>query len=543
MPSKDHFDRQPTSNADPPSRRDWLWPIIPVLFFLAMRLPAVFQAAGGQDEEWYGVPGLIVSQTWLPKVPYSRAYEPDSLFWKSDELLFAMPPLSFYAQAPFFLFLPGNYGTARLASVTAGCVAIFVVYSLGISFFQDRRVAFCGSLFYSLSRLFFFPAMSARPDILCGMFGLLAVRCLLNAKSGFCTGDAMDLPDKGISEKRWLTLSGICVGLGGLTHPFAIVFAMQLAPWVALLPGAPIQRVTRLFVFSLGVSVAFALWLPLIAVRPDLFRRQFFANIMDPAGSGFLSRLLMPSAGFYNQIPQLIDRAHPLQFFLIATALLLAGGWLLLRYRSELGICWVLCVSSFYLLIALLGVHPIQGFWCYPSAFAWLCTAYVGFALFDRWIDRGNVGIDIVPRTSRRAFVSVLVVGLLLLLPGSGIRAVVTYWQTWRDPLYSSPLFVRQMLSDLPEDCQLTIGGEYSLDAFATGRKVILGCNTPGYFQSARFPSDYLILGRRDLENGLAKDYRLELVKTYGEKETLFANYAELHRIQARAKFSMQLEE
>ena len=75
--------------------RIWLGVII--LLFVCVRLPAVLHAPASQDEEWYGVPGLTVATEGIPRVPYCRAREEGSVFQGAEQVLFAQPPLSFYA--------------------------------------------------------------------------------------------------------------------------------------------------------------------------------------------------------------------------------------------------------------------------------------------------------------------------------------------------------------------------------------------------------------------------------------------------------------
>ena len=197
--------------------------LIVIVVFLGFRLPPVLRQAGGPDEEWYAIPGLTIAREGVPRVPYSRATETGSVFLGAERLLFAMPPLSFYAQAPFFLIMPPTYATARLASLAAGCVAILLVYAIGRTLWDDQATALWGAGIYSACRLLYFPAMIARPDMLCGTLGLAAVWAMCRWSRE--------------RRRRWLALAGVLLGLAGLSHPFAIVFALQLGIWAALASG------------------------------------------------------------------------------------------------------------------------------------------------------------------------------------------------------------------------------------------------------------------------------------------------------------------
>lgn len=478
-----------------------------VALFVIMRLPATLLAPGAQDEEWYGIPGLTVAEEGIPRVPYSRPDEPESLFFGADEMLFAEPPLSFYAQAPFFLCLPATYGTARLASFVSGCFSIVLVYLIGQSLFRDARISLMAAGLYSLSRLCFFPAMVARPDMLCGTLGLLALYLL-------CEWNRSPTP-------RRLLACGFCLGLAGLTHPFAIIFAMQLTVGVLLLRGNTRDRFKRLALFSLGVLASFSLWIPLIVQRPDLFRAQFIGNILRPAGPGLLSRFVFPFESFAHQIPPLVDRAHPIQFGMLAFALV-ASGWIAIRqWRSAIAACWLLAASSIYFLVACLDAHPIQGFWCYSAGLCWLLFAFIFFAGCD-WACTGS-------RRVRLVALGVVIV-VTAMLPGSGIRTIATYAIHGNDDLYSSPRFIRILLADLPPESTVTVGPEFALDAYGEGRHVLLACRHPDCFDSALHPTDFYIFGRRDFAENMPQAYRCEFVKAYGNRDNVFSNYAEVYR-------------
>lgn len=486
-----------------------VWMTIVVVVFIALRLPTALLSAGGQDEEWYGVPGMTIAREGIPRVPYARATDIGSVFVGADELLFAQPPLSFYAQAPFFLTLGGNYGTARLASFFAAIGSIVLTFAIAQVFFQDRRISILASMLYSCSRLCFFPAMAARPDMICGMFGLAAVWMLAVWSTSM--------------RRRWFLGAGVAVGLAALSHPFAIVFGIQSMVWTLLKSGRLKERVFRAVTFAFVVAGTFALWLPLIAMRPDLFRSQFVANILRPAGPGLISRLALPMDSLTHQMPQLFDRAHPIQFVMLAVGMI---GSLAIGYRNRdrsATAIGVLAITSVYLLTACLGDHPIQGFWCYSASLSWIGFAVVIAAIDSRWIMQREY--------SRLIRVLGIVALLSAMVPGSGGRAVATYANKFGDPVYSNPTFVNAVLRDLPADASLTIGPEFSLPVLAQRDNVILACRHPMYFDSAKHPTDFYLFGRRDFADGMVDAYECEFVRSYGHRENEFANYAELYRI------------
>ncbi len=482
--------------------------MVVVSFFILIRLPTTLLAPGGQDEEWYGIPGLTIATEGIPRVPYSRATEEGSVFLGADEMLFAQPPLSFYAQAPFFKVFAGDYGTARLASMAAAIASILLTYGIAQAFFQDRRISIVASALYSASRLCFFPAMVARPDMICGMLGLASVWCVAIGRHR--------------SRLRWFVGAGVAVGMAALSHPFAIVFGIQLAFWIAFGHASLAIRMQRFLAFALSTAMTFALWTPLIVMRPDLFRAQFIANILRPAGPGLLTRFAMPWESLSHQMPQLVDRAHPIQFAMMAIGMIaiVIVGWRT-RERATATLA-MLAWSSVYLLAACLGNHPIQGFWCYSGSLAWIAVAFTAIR-FDACCIQGRRGAKWIRVVTASAIAAMMV-------PGAGVRTVVTYADKFGDNVYSNPSFVRTVLADLPPDASLSVGPEFALPAYAAGRQVILACRHPMYFDSTKYPTDFYVLGRRDFADHMARAYECEFVRSYGNRDDIFANYAEVYR-------------
>ncbi|HVW37525.1 MAG TPA: glycosyltransferase family 39 protein, partial [Pirellulales bacterium] len=129
--------------------------------FCLLRVPVLYRHYGGQDEDWYAIPGLTVAQSGIPRVPYAPCRNLKSCFYKVDEALLALPPAYFYWQAPFFWLLPAGFGTARLASAVAGMVAIGLAYLLGRRLTGRESIGLAAAGLYSLSRVLYFPAIVA----------------------------------------------------------------------------------------------------------------------------------------------------------------------------------------------------------------------------------------------------------------------------------------------------------------------------------------------------------------------------------------------
>ena len=102
---------------------------------------------------------------------------------------------------------------------------------------------------------------------------------------------------------------------------------------------------------------------------------------------------------------------------------------------------------------------------------------------------------------------------------------------------YANRKFVHDILSDIPSDASLTVGREFALDAYGQREDVILACNHPMYFDSAEFPTDLLVIGRRDHEARMIESYRsaglrLSRLRTFGDAEDPLGCYAELWSVQ-----------
>ncbi|WP_406698842.1 glycosyltransferase family 39 protein [Singulisphaera sp. Ch08] len=480
--------------------------LIVIAIFLCFRLPPVLCQAGGPDEEWYAIPGLTIAREGVPRVPYSRATESDSVFLGAERLLFAMPPLSFYAQAPFFLIMPPTYATARLASLAAACLAILLVHAIARSLWDDQATALWAAGIYSMCRLLYFPAMLARPDMLCGTLGLAAVWAM-------CHWSRRE------RQRRWLALAGVFLGLAGLSHPFAIVFALQLGIWAALAPGAVPARLLRPVGLAATALATFSVWLILIVRSPELFRLQFIGNILEPAGPGLVSRLLFPWQDLVGHLPLVIERAGISQAAFLATCLAVVTGLAWRRHDRTLGLVSALGWSAVYLLIALQGSHPLQGYWCYPVAFFAMAAGWCAVRCFAKCRERVGVA-------TARVLASCLL--LLVFLPGSGLRTTWACVRNWNRIEYNPHQFTRSILADLPAEAQLTVGAEYALDAYGLNRRVLLGIRYYNYFDATKYHYDYAIMGRAGMKEGLDRAMNARIVRTYGNPNDPFSCYAVL---------------
>lgn len=503
------------------SLRSWLILALILAAFLLMRLPVMLHQAGGQDESDFAVPGWTILQDGIPRIPYMPSRNTEGVFYKADVALFTLPPAYFYWQAAFYAVFGPSHGVARIASTAAGLMGLWIVYRLGRQAYCDERVALLGVALYSASRFFYFPCLFARPDMLCGAIGLGAIAC---AWSWHRSG-----------RMAALIGAGLLIGLGMLTHPSAIVYALQIGVWVLFGSQTWLSRFTNSAIVVLVSLVVFALWLPLILAYPEEFRVQFFNNVLDRSGPGLLSRLVWPWEPLRYQSRLLWEHAGPWQLALMAFGLVIATVHDLprsIRQRwSDPALLMVLAWTSCYLLIACQGVHPTKGYWCYPGAFLFLAVARASVIVFDAL--RKTLGFEKLLAAAGGVLLA------LIMLPGSGVRTTVAYLTHWSDPNYDSQSFVSGILHDLPPDAVYAVDPAHVFEFYVAGRKTLAAETTPFSFDVSQHSFDYLVASRYDLERDVPGQLGAERLREYGDESDIFACYAVVY--QARVDSSETL--
>ncbi|WP_437203639.1 glycosyltransferase family 39 protein [Planctomicrobium sp. SH664] len=491
--------------------RDLAWLALFAALFLLLRIPAMFCQPGGMDEDWFAIPGWTVAHEGIPRVPFAPERNPESYFWEVDTMLFALPPAFHYWQAPFFWIFPAGNGTARLASAIAGVLALGVLFLIALRLLQDRIAALLAVGLFSLARTFYFPATFARPDMLCGLFGLTAILSMTYWESA--------------RQSRWLIATGISLGLAGLTHPFALVFALQAWFWLLLERRNWLQFVKESSLL-IGVSlVTFSLWLPLIAAHPEIFRAQFFSNVLNRS---LTTEGDAPRAGLLQvlryQAQLLNEHAGPIQLGMMGAGIFTVAQSAWRRRRPGECTLLALTLSSILLLVALQGRHPTKGYWVYPAALAFIGVGQLAAIAF-RWtgerLGRWGQGI--------------LVLGLgALLIPGSGLRASLVYAQNYNSSDYHASRFIRRILDQYPAAATYLVDPAYVFDSQLAGRKTILGVVHPSYFHAQEHPFDYYLVSRYGIENGIPQQLNTDRIAQYGKRDDPFACYLEVHRPRQR---------
>ncbi|MHB8897842.1 MAG: ArnT family glycosyltransferase [Thermoguttaceae bacterium] len=481
--------------------------------FLALRVPLMYRQPGGTDEGDFSVPGYTILREGVPRIPYVPARDAKGFFYRADEVLLLLPPLYYCWQAGFYIFFGPSYGTARLASGAAAVLAILLVYIIARQLTKSRTAALWSAGLYSLSRLCFFPGMAARPDMLCGTIGLAAVGAFLQWRD---TG-----------RPRWLVATSVLIGLGGLTHPYAIVYAAQLGVWSVLVAGRLLQRGGRFLLLAGGAVAVFSLWLLLIVPHFDIFRIQFFNNVLNRSGPGIVERLTSPWEAIGWQRHMIVEHAGPVQTALTFGAL---GVVTVLALRSRDRMALALAVgtcSSVGMLMLFAGIHPTKGYWCYPGAWLFVC---VGWCVVQagRALGRFCAGRSFPAFYCRMATAIGSACLVLLMMPGSGIKAWLTHVHHWRDPAYDAQRFVQVLLEDVPRGSRVVVDAAYVLPFFVDERCVLLA-GSELVAPHDYLPYDYYVAGRESIESGFCRDLGGRFVRSYGEKDNVLECYAELY--------------
>ncbi len=472
--------------------------------FFAIRLPLAISNNGEVDEDWFTVPGWTVLQEGLPRIPYAPDRDLKGVFYRADELLYSIPPAFFYYEAVFFAIFPPGYATARLASMVAGAVTLVCVYWLGKQLFRDVRIGLLAAALYSISRVFYFPATTVRPDMLCSMFGAFAILSIIQW-SKEC-------------QLRWLIVSGLCCGMGVLTHPFALVFCLQCGVWVLLRQREDVHyRFQSAAALAFYAALALIPWAALILVDTELFKIQFSNNILSRTQTGLAQRFVM----FWEPL------MYHLEFLnyrtLVPQSLLMFGGLLastiislfdFKQCRSHLYFAW----TSIYFLIALQGKHPTMGYWAYPAIFIFLAVAHSVIFVFDR-IPKGIPSIAV-----RLLTVFCLTVVMFL---GSGVRALWTTLNHWQEPSYNSRVMNQYLLEKYPKDARYLVDRSYVFDFYLAGRDTLLGLNDRGFFEAKGLPYDYLIINPTESRQELPKELNAILIEQLGNREFVAAEVYE----------------
>src|SRR5436305_3603408 len=201
----------------------------------------------------------------------------------------------------------------------AGCLA--ALHALGARLLRSARAATFAAGLYALDPKFLQVSRSGRMDPQCLLFALLGTLAFLRAAAD---GEAQ--PAGGFHRR--LAVSGLLIGLAGVSHPLGVAWALGLGLLV-LGTAAGWRKLTGLAAFAAAAALPAALWLAW-ALRTSTF--QVFAGQFLDHGEGHLARGA-PASRIAAELAQYRDQ-YALAPLLVITYL--AGfAWLLFRSPRE----------------------------------------------------------------------------------------------------------------------------------------------------------------------------------------------------------------
>ncbi len=328
-------------------------------------------------------------------------------------------------------------------------------------------------------------------------------------------------------QLRWLILSGVAIGVGGLTHPFALVYAVQLAVW-SMFVSKGWRRFTSPAILAGVAMLVAATWIPLIRMYPEAFEVQFRNQFLGNQGGSLLLRILMPwESIWYHSFAEygMVNHIEPWQSLLVGIPFALCLIWGIRKPSPFQTICWLI-LSSIYLMSVLVGPHhPVMGYWSYTAALMFLCTGRC-VDLLLKWIQGESRPMS----WSKRAYAMVVSMGLILsLIPGSGLKTLYVHLKHWDDINYNAPEFGKRLALSMPADSVSAVDTQYLLDFLANDRKALLAQTMPVYFRVEQFKFDYLLVSRSGMDTSIAKRLPVTLVRKIGVEEDPFACYCEIY--------------
>lgn len=475
-----------------------------ILLALALvRLPAILVLGGGQDEEYYSIPGWTLLKTGVPRIPYAPSRDKESVFYKADEALFALPPAYFVLQAGVYAVTAPSYASARYPSLAAGVLATGVVIALGVRWHGPIDGLLAGAIF-GFGRALLFPATFARPDMLAAAMGLVAVY----------------LADVALASSSVSVMvgAGLALGIGILSHPYIAVAGIAIVVEIAWSAGHWKSKARMSASLAMGTLAAVALWTPWIAMYPEHFLTQFVNNLGRTAGTGAGRWSPVNVLGF--QASLVWELLGPIQAGALGMALLLAPLILWMdRASATLGarrsarMAWVAVFS----LAFAQGLHPAKGYWCFPAALASLQLAREIVWLSRRF------------HCARWALAALIVALGLAWAPGSGLRGTMSAVRLLLSDGDSHRVVVGRCLDRLPSEGKFLVDPAAVFDVALTGRGVLLANDAAQHYRSVEEPYDYLVIGRVGRDKNLAELMKGRLWFTEGTLSDPMAEYLEVH--------------
>ena len=468
---------------------------------------------GRVDEECYAIPGLTILERGVPQLPHMPSRNPQSMFYKADQVLYSEPPLFFYLQALVYAIVPVSCASSRVVSIVSGGLTIFIAATLAFRWTGKPLAAYFTAACLGLTKWFYYGIILARPDMLCTFFGLAAV---LLTDNWVRTG-----------KTKWLLGSGAIIGLAGLTLPLALAIAVQIAFWIFLQSSGLRRWINPGLVAVVSLAV-FSLWIPQIAIDPETFRiqfhNQFFENqllIMDDVQPP--NRFELVCMSLWSNARALLMYKGVYQFVLVVVPLVVVPIWAALTGNLIQARAAWLSWSAFIILSLLVGRAHHPGYWAYLGTLACMNLS-IFFVLATDWLSA---------RWGHKGHILAMTLGIGIvasLIPGSGARLFSVYLRHWYHPNYQVDRFAQQVLAEIPEGATCLVDRELVLNFIAAGRNTLALPVFPIFFDPTGYHYDYAIVGRTGLEVNVTENFQGTFVKSLGIETDEFACFVKIYR-------------
>lgn len=471
------------------------------------------------DEDWFAVPGWTMWNEGIPRIPYCPSRVRESFFENADKCLMTLPPGLHFVQAPFFGLLPPGYPTARWPSFFGGIFFLIAIWHLARQAIPNDWIVGTACAMLAISRPVLFTSVIARPDLLCALFGIVALIGMWNwHRSG---------------SKRWLCLAGLACGLGALFHPFAIAYCLQVGAWT-LLKSSPIQRkVTHLLLIGTFFAIGLSPWLPYIAMFPYEFKSQFFSNVLERSGPGLISRILWPWDSLRKHASLLWELNDPVQSVFLTVGCLTGTAFAILENRTEYKRLYTaLAWSALYWTITTAGTHTTKWYAVYPMALIYPLAV-------DGWIGifrgLGNMS-RVLPRGEQiplPAAALITAVFCCSVIPGAGLKSTWLYWSNWGNPSLHAPSFIRNVLKELPPEGSFMVDTNYVFDVYLSGRKTWICQDRDKYWGDQPMKMDYVLVGQVGLDGRWPEQYQAKFVRREGSRDLPQSCFLDVYQVES----------
>ncbi len=268
------------------------------------------------DEGHFSSPAYNLSHFGFPG---TTTVDPDaSGLLRIDKRTYWTMPLYMLAEAAWFLVFPATILSARLLTIVLLIPVGWQLYRIVESLTNDRRTALIAATLLPADYAFMYAAVSARPDVLCLLFGLSAIASYLRLRS--------------VSLLKALAVANFWLALSALSHPNAL---LHLAAFAALVLIYDRHRFTwRMFA---AVACVYLLmmtpWLIYASVDFEAFMAQMRAN---GANNGRVTQTLNPPSLFTGELSRYAS-AYGLDSHQLLPKL---KSWTLVLYIAALFVTW-----------------------------------------------------------------------------------------------------------------------------------------------------------------------------------------------------------